>query len=108
MSAIPTAHSTGAARGIAVSAGAGMRAENRKEKTMKKTLFQWIPVGTDFEAVNGTIFTKRRENFRNDLVTFCHECQKRVGANAIIKGRKIDDTGSDKFVHFCPIDYVKE
>ena len=69
------------------------------------TIFEWLSIGATFEA-NGTVFTKRRENRRTGLVRFCYDCQKQVGANAIVKGVKIDDTTSDQFVHFCPSDYV--
>ena len=71
-----------------------------------KTLFRYIPIGTTFRAVDDTEFVKRRENWRKDLVSICHDCNKRVGANAIVKGCKIDDTGWDLFVHFCPNDYI--
>ena len=71
-----------------------------------KTLFRYVPVGAKFTALDGTTFTRRKENTRSDLVRFCFDCQKRVGANAILTGHRISTSGWDEFVHFCPIDYV--
>ena len=75
-------------------------------KGWHKTVFQYVGTGQEFQAMDGTSFIKRRENRRSDLVWFCHECDAAFGANAIVKGRKIDDTNHLEFVHFCPADYI--
>jgi len=81
--------------------------EGREREMNFPALFRQVEVGQTFKADDGTVFVKRAENKRPDLVRFCHDCQEQVGANAIVKGRKIDDTGWSEFVHFCPTDFVR-
>jgi len=75
-----------------------------------KTLFRYLSPGDKFEAEERhggrSQMVRRVESKEPYFQSYCTDCERVVGADAIISGVALANATRLNFVHICPLTYV--